>query len=550
MLLVLGLVASAYLCISMEAFCTTVPYHKTGAFSKLVTDYLAEADTIRPFYEHAVSYDGLLQSIEQRKQFNTPRSLLKKVMEQQYANTSLLEKQANHLQHLDQPNTFTIVTAHQPNIFTGHLYFVYKILHAIKLADDLKARWNEYNFVPVFYMGSEDADLDELGHIYAGGEKLVWQTEQTGAVGRMHTKGLEALIDRLNGQYGGLPFGKEMIDLLKRCYLNSENIQTATFKLVNELFAEFGLLVLIPDYAQLKRAFVPVMKQELLSQFSSKIVAKTIAHLQENYKVQAAGREINLFYLFDDGRRERIEKNGERYKVLFSPLSFTEEEILAELEAHPERFSPNVILRGMFQEIILPNIAFVGGGGELAYWLELKDLFHQSGVPYPVLVLRNSFLLVDQKAEKLIHKLALSNEELFLSIPDQLDLLVTRVHGKQSEVDDTIRYLEVLYTQLREQAGRIDVTLVAHAEGLLAKAKKGILGMGKKMKRAERRKMQEEARQLERLRDLLFPHRGLQERVENFMPFYAQYGPALLQRLYKASFSLEGLFTISYIDRQ
>jgi bacillithiol biosynthesis cysteine-adding enzyme BshC len=540
---------SAYLCNPMEAFCSTLPYHKTGAFSKLVTDYLAEADSIRPFYEHAMSNEGLEQAIAKRLQYNTPRDLLFEVIQDQYAQTRLSGKQAFHLQKLQQPHTFTIVTAHQPNIFTGHLYFIYKILHAIKLANALNAKWGHYHFVPVFYMGSEDADLDELGHIYAGGEKLVWQTQQTGAVGRMHTSGLDVLINKLAGQFGHLPYGKEMIALLKRCYLESENIQQATFKLVNELFSEFGLLVLIPDDARLKRAFVPVMKEELLTQFSSRIVAKTIANLRENYKVQAAGREINLFYLFDDGRRERIEKSGGRYRVLFSELSFTESEMLTELEMHPQRFSPNVILRGMFQETILPNIAFIGGGGELAYWLELKDLFQQSQVPYPVLVLRNSFLLVNEKAEKLIRKLSLSEEELFLSVMDQSDLLVERLHGRQSEVEETLHTLEKLYAGLKAQAGKIDVTLEAHAEALYAKAVKGIAGMGKKMKRAERRKIQDEARQLEKLKELLFPQEGLQERVENFMPFYAEYGPGLLQRLYKDSLTLEGLFTISYIDR-
>lgn len=534
----------------MDSCCSTLPYHKTRAFSKLVTDYLVEAETIRPFYEHSMTYEGLQQAIEDRLKFDTPRGLLQQVLQEQYADTELSGKQAIHLTKLNQSNTFTIVTAHQPNIFTGHLYFIYKILHAIKLADDLNTKWKQYHFVPVFYIGSEDADLEELGHIYAGGEKLVWQTDQTGAVGRMHTKGIDVLINRLAGQFGGLPYGEEMIALLKRCYLESENIQSATFKMVNELFAEFGLLVLIPDDARLKRAFAPVMKKELLTQFSNKIVTQTIIDLQENYKVQAAGREINLFYLFDDGRRERIEKSGENYRVLFSDLYFTESEILSELEAHPERFSPNVILRGMYQETILPNIAFVGGGGELAYWLELKDLFHQSKVPFPVLVLRNSLLLVDQKADKLIKKLSLSEDELFLPLMEQEDLLVHRLHGKQSQVDHTLFSIESLYASLKEQAGKIDVTLEAHAEALLAKAVKGVVGMGKKMKRAERRKILDESRQLKKLKELLFPNQGLQERVENFMPYYAQYGPGLLQRLYDESLSLEGLFTISYIDRK
>jgi bacillithiol synthase len=534
----------------MDGCCSTLPYDKTGAFSRLVTDYLAASDTIRPFYEHPVSYEGLQQAIENRKKFGSPRGLLQHVLQDQYEAFELSGKQAVHLTKLHHDNTFTIVTAHQPNIFTGHLYFIYKILHAIKLADELNKMWKQYHFVPVFYIGSEDADLEELGHIYAGGEKLEWNTDQSGAVGRMHTKGLDKLIERLEGQFGGLQYGKEMIALLKRCYLDSENIQTATFKLVNELFAEFGLLVLIPDDARLKHAFSPVIKKELLTQFSNKIVSTTISNLQEHYKVQAAGRELNLFYLFEDGRRERIEKSGDRFRVLFSDLSFSESEILAELDAHPERFSPNVILRGMYQESILPNIAFIGGGGELAYWLELKDLFHQSQVPYPVLVLRNSFLMVNDKADALIRKLTLSEEELFLPLMEQEDLLVSRLHGKQSDVDDTLSAMQALYAQLQKQAGNIDVTLAAHAEALLTKAQKGVAGMGKKMKRAERRKIQDESRQLEKLKEMLFPHHGLQERVENFMPYFAQYGPGLLQRLYNESLTLEGLFAISYIDRK
>lgn len=502
---------------------------------------------MRPFYKHEVSESGLLAAIEARKTFNTPRALLAEVLAEQYSSIGLNTRQAANLEALKENNTFTIVTAHQPNIFTGPLYFIYKILHAIRLADELSAKWPEYRFVPVYYMGSEDADLDELGYIYVEGEKLTWNTGQTGAVGRMHTKGLETIIDRLRGQFGFLPHGRQMVEMLENAYLKSKNIQQATLKLVNELFSEFGLLVLIPDHPRLKAAYTEVMKRDLLEQYSSKIVSGTIERLRDQYKVQAAGREINLFYLFDDGRRERIELSGERYRVLFSDLSFTKEELLAEMEAHPERFSPNVILRGMFQETVLPNIAFIGGGGELAYWLELKDLFEASGVPYPVLVLRNSFLLVNEKAARIKSKLGLSEAEIFLPQPDLENLLAERLHGSRYDTSGAADEMQAFYAKLEEQAGTIDPTLRQHVAALHARAFKKLEGLEKKMKRAERRLLQDESNQLTTLKALLFPNGNLQERTENFMPLFALYGHELLQRLYSESLTMEQEFTVSYL---
>jgi bacillithiol biosynthesis cysteine-adding enzyme BshC len=319
--------------------------------------------------------------------------------------------------------------------------------------------------------------------------------------------------------------------------------------LVNALFAEFGLLVLIPDHPKLKAAYSSVIRRELLEQFSSGIVAQTIDRLKEHYKVQAAGREINLFYLFDDGRRERIEKTASGYRVLFSDLNFTEQTILQELETHPERFSPNVILRGMFQETILPNIAFIGGGGELAYWLELRNLFHEAGVPYPVLVLRNSFLLVNERAKKLQQKLGLTVEELFKPTLELEDLLVERLHGKIRDTEAAKAALEIIYDALKLEAAGVDSTLVAHVGALHARARNGLDALAKKMQRAERRKISEESAQLETMKNLLFPKGSLQERLDNFMPLYAQYGPGLLHRLYNESLALEQQFTVSYIDQ-
>ena len=528
----------------METDCSKISFAETGSFSKLVTDYIDQTPEIRPFYKHTVDESGFLAAIEARKQFATPRKVLQQVLRQQYKDLPDNEKALQQVDRLESENTFTVITAHQPNLFTGPLYFLYKIIHAIRMADDFNEKWPQHYFIPVYYMGSEDADLDELNHFYIHGEKRVWATEQTGAVGRMNTKEIKPLIEALSGEFSLLPHGKEIISMLKKAYLEQPDIQSATLHLVHGLFARFGLLIVIADHPALKACFIPVMKQELLTQYSSKTIASTLDSLNALYKVQAPGREINLFYLFEDGRRERIEQISDDYRVLFSDLRFTQAEMISELEKHPEKFSPNVILRGAYQETILPNIAFVGGGAELAYWMELKALFAGLAIPYPVLVIRNSFLLMNPKAQSLSDKLSVHGPDLFFNLQEQQNLLITRSYGQLPDTEEAQKEVFAIYTGLQEKLLKIDPTLQTHAAALHAKTLKGLKELTKKMQRAERRKIEDETRQLEHLKALIFPNDNLQERVENMIPFYAFYGPDFLDMLYKNSGAFDQRFAI------
>ncbi|MCW3106772.1 MAG: bshC [Segetibacter sp.] len=528
----------------METNCEYISYESTGYFSKMMIDYVKGDEKLKPFYKYPVSLDGIKASIEARKQFNTPRNLLVRELRKQYKEISLSEKQENHLQLLLKDNTFTICTAHQPNIFTGPLYFIYKILHAVKLANKLNEEFPANKFVPVYYMGSEDADLDELGYINLNGEKLEWETKQTGAVGRMKVdKQLIKLIDRIAGQIEVSTHGKELVSLFREAYKEGESIQQATLKVVNELFKDFGLLVLIPDNAELKRQFNPIVKKELLEQFSHSIVEKTSDELSKHYKVQASGREINLFYLTET-KRERIEKDRERFKVEGLGLSWNEEEIVAEVDAHPERFSGNVILRGVFQETILPNIAFIGGGGEIAYWLELKRVFEACDVPYPMLIVRNSFLLTNEVHKQSAQKLGFEITDLFKPTEQLINRVVTRDSTVQLSLIEEKEQLKELYNHLKEVTDKIDITLSQHTEALQVKALEKVEALEKKMLRAEKRKFEAQQRQIIKLREQLFTRNSLQERQENFSTFYKDYGKELLTRLYEASLSLEQEFVI------
>jgi bacillithiol biosynthesis cysteine-adding enzyme BshC len=392
-------------------------------------------------------------------------------------------------------------------------------------------------------MGSEDADLDELGHVYLNSEKLVWDTKQTGAVGRMNTKGLDKLIHRIEGELSVQPFGKELIELLRTCYLQSPDIQTATFKIIHALFAEYGLIVIIPDTASLKKVMEPVFREDLLQQTPASIVSKTIEQLSQHYKVQAHPRAVNLFY-FKDNVRELIEVKEGKYEVRNTNISFTEEEILAELHSHPDRFSPNVILRGLYQETLLPNIAFIGGGGETAYWLELKDLFNYYKVPFPVLILRNSFLIVEKKWQEKIHKLGLQSKDFFQPEQQLLTLLVSRHKNGELKLKQELEATERLYELLKNKAAAVDKSLLQHVEALQARTIKPLQELEKKLLRAEKKKYETEQRQIHAIQSALFPNNGLQERVDNFMPWYALWGKSFIQKVYEHSSTLEQEFTI------
>ncbi len=531
----------------MKQAANYLPYESTGYFSKIVSDYLSQSPQLKPFYQHAPTMAGIKEAIAARKTFATPRKLLVEVLTEQYAGLSLSKKVKQNIASLAKETTFTVTTAHQPNIFTGPLYFIYKILHAAKLAEELAAEWPEYTFVPVYYMGSEDADLDELGYVNVGGQKLIWETKQTGAVGRMKVdKGLIKLIHAINGQAGVLPYGNELYELFTNAYTEGKTIQQATLELVNALFADYGVVVLIPDNARLKMAFHSVVEKELLEGFSHKAVAETIPQLAAHYKVQAGGREINLFYLTDN-KRERIEKEGDVYEVKTLGLRFTKEEILGELQQHPERFSGNVILRGAFQETILPNIAFIGGGGELAYWLELKNVFAAVNIPYPVLLLRNSFLFMHREQEARVKKLGFTYADLFKEEFTLVNTLVKRESENQLDLAKEIEQAHNYYNGLQKITDAVDKSLSKHVIALEVKAVKKIAELEKKIIRAEKEKYAVQQNQIAKIKQELFPNNSLQERVDNFSIHYAQQGKAWINKVYKVSFGLApgfGVFSL------
>lgn len=532
----------------IESDCRYLTYDQTGYFSKMVLDYLAQAPQVQAFFKHTPSLEGVMEVIRERSSFAVNRTELVQALYNQYQGMAMEPALQQHIQALADNNTFTVTTAHQPNIFTGPLYFIYKILHTIKLAADLQQQLPDYRFVPVYYMGSEDADLDELGNITIEGKRYEWKTRQTGAVGRMKVdKEFLLLLTEMRGQLGVQPYGNEIVDIFSACYTAGTTIQEATLKVVNTLFGRYGLVVVIPDNVSLKRLFIPVIKRELDEAFSHQAVAATIKELGQHYKVQAGGRDINLFYLIDD-KRERIEKEGDIYTVQ-GLKAWTKEEIFQELEQNPERFSPNVILRGVFQETILPNLVFVGGGGELAYWLELKRVFAAAGVPYPVLLLRNSFTLVTAAEMEHFIKTGLPVTAFFSSMHEQMNLFVQAHSKNQVTLSNETAQVKALYTAMGELAAKVDPTLQQHVHALESQTLHKLENLQKKLLKAEKRKFGYEQNQLQQIRDKAFPGNNLQERAENMAGWYARWGSGLIDTILTHSKGIDSRFGIITLRR-
>ncbi|MEJ2162435.1 MAG: bacillithiol biosynthesis cysteine-adding enzyme BshC, partial [Robiginitalea sp.] len=378
-----------------------IPFKETGYFSKLILDYLEQLPELKPFYGRFPTLDAFGEQLKEKAGGypDSHRKVLCEVLEEQYSSLEISEATRVHLDNLQTSGTFTVVTGHQLNLFTGPLYFAYKILSTIKLTADLKQRYPDHDFVPVYWMATEDHDFEEINYFNFRGRKFRWNREAGGAVGRMKTDGLEDVFKQFSADLGPGIRADEIRSLFEHAYLQHASLAEATRYLANELFGHFGVVILDSDHPRLKELFIPFMQQDLFENLAFHAVSDSmekLGKLSGDYPLQVNPRELNLFYL-QEGSRSRLVEEAGKFGVLDSELRFTETELRKELQAHPERFSPNVITRPLYQEVLLPNLCYIGGGGELAYWLELKEFFQRSGVAFPILLLRNSALLISEK---------------------------------------------------------------------------------------------------------------------------------------------------------
>ncbi|WP_338645539.1 bacillithiol biosynthesis cysteine-adding enzyme BshC [Flavobacterium sp. KS-LB2] len=519
-----------------------ISYQNSGYFSPLMNDYLDKKNNLSSLYNRFPTLENYKEQIlEKQANFNeTSRKTLVSILQKQYLNveTSVLTKQ--NIDALSNTNTFTVTTGHQLNLFSGPLYFLYKIISTINLTSELKAKYPTYNFVPIYWMATEDHDFEEINYFNFKGKKFRWNKESTGPVGRLSTDGLADFLEVYKLELGSSTNAETLKKLFKDSYLAHNNLADATRFLANALFGDYGLVILDADNADLKRNFIPFVKEELLHQSSHKLVLETAEKLKE-YTIQVNPREINLFYI-EDNVRERILFEDGKYKVNHTKIEFSETEILTLLENHPEKFSPNVIMRPLYQEVILPNLCYIGGGGEIAYWLELKSYFESVKITFPMLLLRNSVLLATEKQAKKAEKLDLNWSDLF----SKQALLVDSKTNKLSEFSIDLAHLkEQLHQQfemLYAIANKTDESFIGAVKAQEKKQTKGLENLEKRLLKAQKRKLSDVLHRITDLQNELFPNQSLQERQTNFSEFYLEYGENLIPIIVKQLKPLNNIF--------
>jgi bacillithiol synthase len=498
-----------------------IDLNKTGQFSNFFLDYIEGKEALRPFYTYLPKLESFKEAIGKKTFPIEYRKILYQALKRQYSGLELSEAVSINLESILSEKTFTVTTGHQLNLFTGPLYFIYKIVSTVNLALKLKDAYPEFHFVPIYWMATEDHDFDEINYFKLDGKKYQWTTSQTGAVGDF------VLDDSFKAFLKEVQFAP---DVFKDAYQSSKTLGEAVRKYVNQLFGPNGLVVVDGHDAMLKSILKPVMRADLFdcSPFEK---AKTASQELEilGYKSQIFPREINFFYL-EKGVRERIEKFGEGFQVINTEIRFTSEELTALIESNPERFSPNVVLRPLYQEMILPNLAYLGGPAEVVYWLQLKGIFDQFEIPFPMLLPRNFALILDSPVLKKLEQLGWRVADVFVDFDSWKKGFV----AQQAQVDYSLveekEILSSLFDKKGKEAASLEKSLESAFQSGKVRSLKILDQMGSKIRKAEERRLSVELNRAKAVLDFTAPGGSPQERVVNMMQFYLN-NPELIEEL-------------------
>jgi bacillithiol synthase len=511
--------------------CTKIPITRSGKIQKLVADYLNEAPELQALYSFKPRFDEFANVIQGKSAFpQENRDVLVNSLKQQYQEAGIDDRLVNQqIAALANPTTFTVTTGQQTGILLGPLYTTMKILSTVALTRELGSKFPQNQFVPVFWMATEDHDIEEINHVWVQNKKYEWNTQETGPAGRLKTDGILDLIQEIPELQSKSADSEWLVEILNRAYSKS-NLSEATRVLVHELFGDLGLLVMDADRAELKKVFAPIIEKDILKQISFNESRKAIESLEKSYKVQVNGREINFFYLLD-GYRERMVITENGFATQDKKYSWSREELISRIRNHPEEFSPNVMMRPVYQETILPNLAYFGGGAEVSYWLELKPVFDAHHVQYPMLLLRNSAMIIDAENTHRIENLQLKTEDLFSSLEELERNYVMQHSAEDLELKSNLIELESWLEKIQKISASIDQSMEDSAIAFGVRIKDQANRLSKKLIREAKRRERINGNRIGKLYDHMYPGGTLQERKESLIGIITQHGKSSISEL-------------------
>ncbi len=514
----------------------------------LFLDYLYEFENVESFYPYDFrnreKFRGIFQQISESKKELTFN--LSDVINKQYDSNNPSPKTIQNIDLLNNNNTMAILTGQQLGLFGGPLYTFYKIISAIKLCRSLTEIYDDYNFVPVFWLEGDDHDFDEIRSFniidkdnnplnisYINEEN---EEDNKGSVGNLVIdERIEIVFKQLTDSIRNSEFTPAVIEILKSCYSKGKTFKEAFRRLIISLFDEYGLVLFDPQDKKVKELLKPVFKKEILDfRKHSEAVINTSAELEINYHAQVKVRPVNLFMNYDNGRF-LIEPHDELFGLKRKRKKFTQEELLVLLEEQPEIFSPNVLLRPLCQDYLFPTAFYVGGPGEICYTAQAFPLYASYNVIPPVIYPRSSITILEKNISGIISKYNFSIENIFQNGEKMVEIVLDTLTDKSIDelFSKSNNQIELSMDELREKLFEIDKTISDASLKTKEKIMRNLDELKSKSIDAQKRKHEAAIRQIQKVVTILYNNNNLQERELNFIYFANKYGIDFIRLLFK-----------------
>jgi len=507
--------------------------------SKLIHDYTENFSRLQNFYEHKPE---LHAAEAHARQLNFPADRRREVAAILRGDNLVFgggPETENNLRRLEN-GAVAIVSGQQVGLFGGPAYAFYKALTAIESARELSLSGIEA--VPIFWMATEDHDIDEIRHTtwFHEGKlhKLVLPppSEESRPAGRVPLGAeIEGLLREIEDSLTG-PGGSELLEILRSCYTPRETYGSSFAKLFAKLFSPHGLILLDPLNPKLHAIAAPILRQALEQRDEL-----NEALLQRDRELEKAGytpqvkvtSKSTLLVAMEDGKREVISAaNG---KFSFGGKSNARADLIKRVSAEPESFSPNALLRPLMQDYLLPTVVYYGGPAEIAYFAQSQVLYKSLLGRMPVLLPRADYTLVDPKAVRILEKYKLKVEDAWLGSQTlRKKMYSTNVPVELARsFDGNLGQIEESIARLHKSIGEVDPTI----QGTIERAGKRIRYQVEKMRAKTGAALDRHEKIVEQhadfLENLLYPHKGLQSRDLSFLPFLLRLGSGGLGELQK-----------------
>jgi len=512
----------------------------------LFVDYLNDFEKLKDYYaadfRDRKSWKKLIDKVLSKQK---DRSTLIRVLTEQNKQHHCGIRTLANIDLLGNENTVAVVTGQQVGICSGPLYTIYKTVTAIKLAEQLSTQFPDYNFVPVFWVEKEDHDFEEINKLNVLNPAGEVQTieylfggkpfeRNPGPVGSIVIDSfIDNFFDRLQTQLQESEFKLPLFTALRGYYRSGATLGAAFVGLMNQVFEDSGLVFLDPGNVELKKILKPVFQKEIagLSK-TSQMVVDTSAGLEEHYHAQIKAKSINLFMLHKGGRY-LIEPRENDYSLKGTRQFFSKEELNSIVENSPELISPNVVLRPICQDAILPTIAYVGGPSEVAYFAQLKPVYEFFDVQMPVVYPRASVTIMEEKVKNILEKFQVDFTEIWSGI----DPLLIRIAEQVSEVKVDVLF-DLLHRRIHEAVAesrfgiqQIDPTLSGAIDSTLSRIESQLNVLKEKAQSAQQRRQEVSIKQIQKVAANIFPKSNFQEREFNVIYYMNKYGPDFVKWL-------------------